>query len=542
VPADAGGAEAVKTSVSDQLDAVFAPWRRTDEPGLTVGVAKNGEVVYRGGFGMASLESAVANTATTLMRIGSISKHFAALLALLLTEEGKLDLDAPIRTYIPELAGPAGDPTLRLLMQHRGGGRCAGDIGFIGHGMSRPPAGYGLRVQQRQSGRNFAPGTAMIYNNSGYSLLCIAIERVGGAPFGTQVKRRLCAPLGMPDTALAPSDYVITPGLATLHTPMRNGGWRRGLLPTDEGTGDGAIVSTVDDMLRWTAHLRTRDRFGSAQSWATLTERPRYADGSEGVYAMGLTWSAYRGLPILFHGGAVMGGTAMMMTFPEDGLDIVLLANGGRDADVVGLSLKVADIVLDGRLGPPAPSVPAAEFAGVLGDYWSPQNGMIYSLLDQGGVLACSMAMAAGGVPVQRTDDGRLVYPAGSIGEVSMRPADGGLEVRFGGETHLHEKLELAEGDAAAFETAAVGRYASDDAGASAVIEASDEGLILAVSDGYGEVRHRLTVLSSAVAFGRARGEMAIFRPTLTLDVADGVAAGFAINTARTRGLAFRRT
>ena len=74
------------------------------------------------------------------MRIGSITKHFTCLLALLLAEEGKLDVDQPIRTYIPELAGPGGEPTLRQLMQHRGGSRCYLDLGFIGHGMSVPPA------------------------------------------------------------------------------------------------------------------------------------------------------------------------------------------------------------------------------------------------------------------------------------------------------------------------------------------------------------------------------------------------------------------
>ena len=78
------------------------------------------------------------------MRIGSTSKHFTCLLALLLAEDGKLDIDAPIRTYIPELTGPGGEPTLRQLMQHRGGSRCYLDIGFIGHGMSVPPAGRAL--------------------------------------------------------------------------------------------------------------------------------------------------------------------------------------------------------------------------------------------------------------------------------------------------------------------------------------------------------------------------------------------------------------
>ena len=157
MPQDAAAQAPAKT-LTERLDALFAPWDRTDEPGLVVGVAKDGEVIYRRGFGMASLETAVANAPKTRMRIGSISKHFTCLLALLLAEDGKLDLDQPIRAYIPELAGPGGEPTLRQLMQHRGGSRCYLDIGFIGHGMSVPPLGRALAIQQRQSGRNFTPG------------------------------------------------------------------------------------------------------------------------------------------------------------------------------------------------------------------------------------------------------------------------------------------------------------------------------------------------------------------------------------------------
>ena len=196
----------IEASVTDRLDTLFAPWARTDEPGLVAGVVKDGRLIYRRAFGMASLEHAVANTPTTRMRIGSISKHFTCLLALLLAEESKLDLDQPIRAYIPELAGPGGDPTPRQLMQHRGGSRCYLDLGFIGHGFSLPPLGTVLKAQARQQGRNFAPGEAMIYNNGGYNLVSIAIERVGGAPFEDQLKARLFDVVGMPDTASVPTD------------------------------------------------------------------------------------------------------------------------------------------------------------------------------------------------------------------------------------------------------------------------------------------------------------------------------------------------
>jgi D-aminopeptidase len=540
MPAESAPAEPQTKSVTEQLDALFAPWNRNDEPGLVVGVAQDGAVVYRRGFGMASLETAAANTPATRMRIGSASKHFTCLLALLLAEEGKLDLDQPIRTYIPELSGPGGDPSLRELMRHRGGSRCYLDIGFIGHGVSVPPVGRALAIQARQRGRNFEPGSAMLYNNGGYHLVSIAIERVGGAPFESQLKQRLFDVIGMPDTASIPSDHAITPGIATMHLPSR-GGWRRGLFPSDEVRGEGAMVSTVDDMLRWMAHLRSRDRFGAAATWAALTALPRYADGSLGVYALGLLVDQYRGLPIVHHSGGVSGGTAQMLTFPEDGLDVILIANGARAGDVSRLAEQVADILLADRLGPETPTIPADEFKSALGDYWSPESRMTYSLVDEGGVLKLAIAKSPGGMPLVRADDGRLISPGGGIGEITIKAGDEALEIRFGPETLTYQRLVEGPGDAAAFATAAVGQYRSEDADTVATIAQDGEALTFSLSDGYGRVDAPLSALSPTVGFSKPKGPMTFSRVTLSLDLEDGRAVGFWVNTPRTRHLLFRR-
>lgn len=90
--------------LAHKLDVLFQPWNRSDAPGLSVGVAYRGEVVYRRGFGLASIEHATINTPTKRMRIGSTSKQFCALCIMLLAEDGKLDLDRPVRSYLPELA------------------------------------------------------------------------------------------------------------------------------------------------------------------------------------------------------------------------------------------------------------------------------------------------------------------------------------------------------------------------------------------------------------------------------------------------------
>jgi D-aminopeptidase len=539
---DTEAAEAPAKTVTEQLDALFAPWNRTDEPGLVVGVVKDGALIYRRAFGMASLETAVANTPKTRMRIGSITKHFTCLLALLLAEEGKLDLDAPIRTYIPELVGPGGEPTLRQLMQHRGGSRCYLDLCFIGHGMAVPPVGHALALQVRQKGRNFAPGEAMIYNNGGYHLVSIAIERVGGAPFEQQLKTRLFDVVGMPDTASIPTDHMITPGIAAMHMPSRDGAWRRGLFPSDEVRGEGAIVSTVDDMLRWAAHLRSRDRFGSPKTWAELTELPRYGDGSLGAYALGLMLDTYRGMKTVHHSGGVMGGTAQMILYPDEGLDIAILCNGARDADVVRLAQQAADIVLADRVGPETPTIGAEAFKAALGDYWSPKTRMVYSLFDDKGVLKLAICKAQVGAALVPADEGWMIYPAGGIGEIAVKPDGLDLLVRFGPETGRFQRLVEDDANTEAFAAAALGRYASDDADTVAVIERDGEELVIIQSDGLGRLRAPLIPLSPEVAYSRPSGVNATFRATISLDVEGDKATGFRLNTARTRNLEFRRT
>ncbi|MBV8684730.1 MAG: beta-lactamase family protein [Caulobacteraceae bacterium] len=542
MPDDTTKIETSTQSVTEQLDALFAPWRRTDEPGLVVGVVKDGALLYRRAFGMASLELAVANTPTTRMRIGSISKHFTCLLALLLAEDGKFDLDVPIRTYIPELAGPGGEPTARQLMQHRGGSRCYLDLGFIGQGLSRPPLGYSLKAQVRQQGRNFAPGEAMIYNNGGYHLVSIALERVGGAPFEDQLKTRLFDPVGMPDTASVPTDHDITPGVATFHMPRRNGRWRRGLVWTDELRGEGAIISTVDDMLRWMAHLRRRDRFGSSSTWAQLTERPVYADGSMGAYALGLMVGKYRGLNTVQHSGGVAGGTAQMLLLPNDGLDVFMMANGARDAALVRLSTQVVDIVLADRVGPETPKVAAEDYKPWLGDWWSPETRMVYSLLDQEGSLALGTAMSGVGGILERTDDGRLIEPASGIGEVEVTTGPGAaLTIRFGAVAADYERLAASPADAAAFAAAAVGTYFSHDADATATITAEGDALTIRTSNGLGELTAPLIPLSANVAYSKPGSLLAQFRTTISLQTDNGRATGFHLHTPRTRDLEFRR-
>lgn len=528
----------MSNTVAERLDQLFSPWNRNDAPGLAVGVCHEGRVIYRRGFGMASLETSVALTPTSKLRIGSTTKHFTALLGLLLAEAGKLDFDVPIRTYLPELAGPGGDPSIRQLLQHRGGSRCYLDIGFIAHGMATTPRGRAFEIQALQKGRNFQPGEAVIYNNGGYQLVTHAIERAGGAPFEQQLKARLLDPLGMRNTSCVVSDHVIVPGMATLHVANPEGGWRRGLFPTEEVLGEGGIVSTVDDMLIWLAHLRSRDRFGTPKTWHALYERPVFPDGHVGSYALGMMLGDYRGLKVVHHAGGVIGGTSQMLTFPEDGLDVVILVNGGPAADPVALAERVADIVLEGRLGAMPGGTDAGAHADLVGDWWSPETGMIYNIMAVEGTLRLGIC-GSPPYPLRPIGGGKAVVAIHAIGdiEVDLNLDDRGqAAIRFGGATTSYRRLEGGS-SLGAFGLKAVGRYRSNDANCTARIATDGTATSLVFNDAFGTSSLDVKPLSPSVAIASRDVGGRSFTIAVSLQP-DG---GLVMNTGRTRNLRFDR-
>lgn len=529
-------------AIVDVLDALFEPWNRRKAPGLTVGVSLAGRVLYRRGFGMASLETAVANGPATRMRIGSTSKHFTCLLILLLAEDGRIELDAPIGTYISELQGEVGRPTIRQLMLHRGGGRDYVDMAVLTHGWNAHPAGTALRLQARQTQQNFVPGAAMIYNNGGYHLLSIAAERAGGSAFETLLEQRLFEPLGMHDTLSAPSDHVIIPGMATLHMPGSDGEWQRGLFPSEEVKGEGAIVSTIDDMLRWAAHLRTRNRFGSEESWRTLFTPAAGADTALGAYAAGLHIADYRGLRTVSHSGGVLGGSCEMLTVPDRELEVVILVNGAPGADPSELALKVVDIMLAGHLQPPSQPPSARDYAGYLGTWWSRETGMVYGLVDAGGELKVEVGSQPLGMSLRKTPDGRVLLPEAGVGDLEFQFAASPLDrlhIRFGEQASEYRRLSPGTVDVPAFARFIEGRYYSVDADATATFSTQGAQLSVRFQDRYGSTQGQVAPLGADVAgLGPLAG---MYWCSITLEREGNRVSGFRLDSMRTRRLEFRR-
>ena len=161
-----------EASAAERLEQLLAPFT-ADKPGLAALVTVGGEVVFERYLGGADLEHGVPVTAATRFHVASVSKQFTAFAALLEATAGRLDLDADIHAWLPELADYGEPVTARQLVHHTGGLRDQWELMMLSgtpiDGLIRQSAI--LAMAARQKGLNFPPGTAFRYSNMGYSLL-----------------------------------------------------------------------------------------------------------------------------------------------------------------------------------------------------------------------------------------------------------------------------------------------------------------------------------------------------------------------------------
>lgn len=547
----------IKNDISKRLDEIFQPWNKSDAPGLVVGVASKGQAIYRRGFGLASIEHATANTPQTRMRIGSTSKHFASLATLLLSEQGKVDIDAAVRTYLPELTGVAGDPTLREMMLHTSGLRDPYDLPglFLHRGFAHMVSdGAGLELSQRFSSTNYAPGERMVYCNNGYHLLSKVIERVSGESFEAFLKNHILDPLGMADTGLLTSDMRITPGIATLHLPQDDGSYVRGIYPSGELLGSGGMVSSIDDMLKWLVHLRGEKKVGSKRSWKQMLENPHYSSGATGNYCLGLTREFYRGVEIIHHAGAVLGGTCQMLTVPEHALDIIIMCNR-MDGSAPALALKVIDAVLDKSvLETPNNPLPAKKWKALQGQWYSPRSHHVFGVVahpsapDQEPVLALSIHHAVSGVLKKSGNRLAINNPGHGAVELHLPKTLGknlkSLDISDSGHRERYVRLPQTVTNAQQLFKGLTGRYRYADFDIEVAVTLESGTFYLDLLPSYGKCRFKLEPWSDEVFAGSLTGTSFIPLPTnvtLAIERKAGKVSGLWINNLRTRNLWLER-
>jgi CubicO group peptidase (beta-lactamase class C family) len=376
-----GIGEPVSGQVATRLDSVFARFTAPGSPGCALGVLQDGRLSYSRGYGLASVELGVPITPRTVFDIGSVSKQFTAMAVLLLAQDGKLSLDDEIQKYLPEIPRYATSITIRHLLHHTSGLRDYIDIlGSSGVQEEMVTTDRdALEALARQKGTNFPPGAEFLYSNSGFFLVSVIVQRASGKSLRDFAVERIFAPLGMSHTQFVERHDRIVPAKAGSYAEAGGGGFRLALANWEQ-TGDGAVNTTVEDLVAWVGNFSS-GRVGGLAAIRELETPGLLNDGKPISYALGLRVSTYRGLRQVSHGGAWAGFRAELDRYPDQGTSVIVLCNLA-ESDPWLLAARVADVLLGDRMTPsvpePSPSDRPPRFtpdraalAGLAGSYHS---------------------------------------------------------------------------------------------------------------------------------------------------------------------------
>lgn len=323
-------------------------------PGCAVGVSLDRKSVFERAYGLAELEHSIPNTAETIFESGSVAKQFVAASLALLSLEGKLSIDDPVRKYIPELPDYGAPMTIRHLLNHTAGLRDWGAVmGVTGVGRGNRVVSQDLAfdIITHQKGIDFKPGAEYSYSNSGYTLAATIVERVSKQSLPEFTSERFFKPLGMNHSSWRDDYQRLVPQRAQAYSLEKGGSWRLNM-PIMNVYGNGGMLTTVGDWLKWNAMLESRSM--GAPLVEAMETKGVLNDGRKISYALGLVVNEYNELRQVSHGGSTAGYQTYLTRFPELKLSVAVLCNAPS-----GNPARLALDVINQIAGPfPAPSPP----------------------------------------------------------------------------------------------------------------------------------------------------------------------------------------
>ncbi len=310
-----------------KVDALFQKYNRTDMPGCALAIVNRGKIIYEKGYGMADLEHGIAIDPSTVFYAGSISKQFVTAAALLLTEQGKLDLDAVITNYLPDFDLHGVEITVRHLIYHTSGIRDYFQI------LEKEKFNYLNDIEvdtifnliSGQSTLDFSPGEKYQYSNSGYLLLAMIIEEVSGSTLARFIRKEIFDPLGMNQSMFLDDNRKIVKNRAwgyyqNVEDQIEN------MIMRFDLVGSGGLYTTVRDLAKWDQNLY-QSQIGSESFLDSLLTNGRLNNGQDIKYAFAIRKDNFRGVPVIGHSGSLGGYRAQFTQFPEQEFSVIILSN-----------------------------------------------------------------------------------------------------------------------------------------------------------------------------------------------------------------------
>lgn len=313
----------------------------TGVPSASVGIVKDGQIAFTKAYGLAQLHPPVSATTQMRYSIGSISKQFTAAAILILQQQGKLALDEPISTWLPQLTR-ANEVTLREVLSHTSGYQdyYAEDYSMLP--MKKPTTADAILDKWGKKPLDFDPGTQWQYSNTNYVIAGKIVEIVSGMPLMKFLQKNIFTPLHM--------EGVMNSNLHQLEQTDAHGYIRYALGPLRPAPQDGPgwmfaageLAMPVKDLLIWDISMMNESLLQPA-SYKEMFTGVKLKNGHDTGYGLGVEISHRGGHLVISHSGEVSGFTAENIVLPNDKIAIAVLTNqeAARASGMIGQKLAL---------------------------------------------------------------------------------------------------------------------------------------------------------------------------------------------------------
>ncbi|HKG21904.1 MAG TPA: serine hydrolase [Blastocatellia bacterium] len=404
-------------------------------------VARDGKVVMSKGYGMADLENGVPNGPRTKFRLGSITKQFTATAIMMLQERGKLSTQDPICKYVGDCPEAWRGVTVRHLLTHTSGIPSYTSLPDFVKTMSQPAKLEELIGRFKNRPLEFQPGEKFSYNNSGYVLLGLIIEKVSGQEYESFLRQNIFEPLKMASTGYDHTGEVLkdrASGYILSGEIIENAPYLDMSLPHAAG----ALYSTVEDLYVWDQALYSEKLLSKKSFDEMLTP-------FKSNYGYGWGVNDQYGLRRISHGGGINGFSTFIARYPEEKATIIVLSNY-EHANSGFISDRLERVFLADRMKLPVPvKVDPAVLKKYAGRYEADPNALQNFILDvdfEKDQLWLTPSHESRRKLIARSDtefldeflsDSRITFTKDASGNVA------GMSVRTGGLDLAARRLEL---------------------------------------------------------------------------------------------------
>ncbi len=304
---------------------VFVYLAESHAPSAAFAVIRGSDTLAYGAHGLANVDAWRAPTASTIYEIGSITKQFTSSAIMKLVEQGRVKLDDDLSKYVPQFPLHGKSVSIHQLLNHTSGIHSytsSPDWAKTWNDVLSPDAVVNFVANDTF---DFAPGSAYRYNNTGYVLLGMVIEKASGQKYAKYLDEQFFKPLGLRQTSYCPSK-TSDPAFALGYSKGTNGAIRAQFLDLSHPFAAGALCSTVGEYVKWQRALAD-GRIVSPASYALMSTADTLNSGKKINYGFGLVPGMFNGHKTVSHTGGIPGFATAETYVPDDSLSIVVFTN-----------------------------------------------------------------------------------------------------------------------------------------------------------------------------------------------------------------------